>query len=118
MKTGSGRRPSRTVIFLGDSTSMTVGLEGEAYPFHLASLRRWEPDTVFVNCSQPGITSADAAAFFFREALVRHSPSAVVVYLGNCDANATELNKGVYSFWRHCAGGNRILFLSIVPSRG
>lgn len=87
----------QAVIFLGDSTSMTVGLQRESYPFHLSSLARWQQGVVFVNSSQPGITSADATSFFFNKALTQYDPRAVVVYLGNCDANATELNKGIYS---------------------
>jgi tetratricopeptide (TPR) repeat protein len=100
MNIENSRDAQKAVLILGDSTSMTVGFELETWPFHLASTPRWSGRTVFVNSSQPGITSSDAAAFFFNEGLNRYRTGAVIVYLGNCDANASELKKGVYSLYR------------------
>jgi len=83
-----------TILILGDSTSMTVGLERKSYPYLLSGRALWPEGTRIVNTSQPGITAADAAAFFFRFGKEYTDLKAVIVYLGNCDANATELRKG------------------------
>ena len=55
-----------TLLILGDSTSMTVGAEPVMYPYLMADESRWPEAMQFVNCSLPGITSADACAFFFE----------------------------------------------------
>ena len=34
---------------LGDSTSMTIGVEREMYPFHLAGMKNWAAETGIVN---------------------------------------------------------------------
>lgn len=80
-----------TIIILGDSTSMTIGMERKTYPFILADQRIWPEKTEMVNCSQPGFTSGDACAFFFRHIKGFARTKAVIIYLGNCDANASEL---------------------------
>lgn len=92
---------STTILILGDSTSMSIGLEKKAYPFLLANASIWPGDTRIVNCSLPGFTSADAAAFFFRHdrALLKDL-NAVVVYLGNCDSTSSEVRKGKYGYLR------------------
>jgi tetratricopeptide (TPR) repeat protein len=105
MSMENSRDAQKTVLILGDSTSMTVGFEQETWTFHLASMPHWSGRTVFVNCSQPGITSSDAAAFFFNEGLSRYRTEAVIVYLGNVDANASELKKGVYSRYKQWRQG-------------
>lgn len=85
------------IFILGDSTSMTVGVEKSTYPFLLAKAPIWPAGTRFVNFSMPGFTSADAAACFFRHRKsYRRALDAVVLYLGNCDAAATEIRKGKY----------------------
>jgi len=86
-----------TIFILGDSTSMTVGLERKSYPFIMADQKVWRNGTEILNCSQPGFTSSDACAFFFRHINSAMSPKAVIIYLGNCDANATEIAKGRYT---------------------
>lgn len=92
---------STTILILGDSTSMSVGLEKKTYPFLMASAPIWPCDTRIVNCSLPGFTSADAAAFFFRhERALLKDLNAVVVYLGNCDATSSEVRKGKYGYIR------------------
>lgn len=92
---------SNTVMILGDSTSMTIGLERKMYPFLLADAEIWPTDTRIINCSMPGFTSADAVAFFFRHHhSIQKSLRAVVVYLGNCDTASSEVRKGKYSFLR------------------
>lgn len=92
---------STTILILGDSTSMSVGLEKKTYPFLLASATIWPCDTRIVNCSLPGFTSADAAAFFFRhDRAFLKDLNAVVVYLGNCDATSSEVRKGKYGYLR------------------
>ena len=111
MNMENSRDKQKAVLILGDSTSMTVGFEQETWTFHLASMPRWSDRTAFVNCSQPGITSSDAAAFFFNEGLSRYRTGAVIVYLGNVDANASELKKGAYS--RH-----RQLYQGLMMSMG
>lgn len=87
----------KTILILGDSTSMTIGVEKEMYPFHLANMKNWAPGTRIVNCSLPGFTSADACAFFFRNKKELAPLDAVIIYLGNCDAMSSELHKGKYS---------------------
>ncbi|MBU1854074.1 MAG: hypothetical protein KJ957_08570 [Candidatus Omnitrophica bacterium] len=88
------------VLILGDSTSMTVGFERKMYPFILADRKAWLEETEIVNCSQPGFTASDACAFFFRHVKDPISLKAVIIYLGNCDANATEIRKGGYTVFR------------------
>lgn len=92
------------ILILGDSTSMTVGVEKSTYPFHLAKAPIWRAGTRFLNFSLPGFTSADAAACFFRHRKsYRRELDAVVLYLGNCDAAATEIQKGKYGRLREAA---------------
>jgi hypothetical protein len=86
-----------TVLILGDSTSMSIGIERETYPFLLADSAIWPESTTLVNCSLPGFTSADAAAFFFRHrGGLKSTLKVVVIYLGNCDAASSEIHKGKY----------------------
>lgn len=83
-----------SILILGDSTSMTIGLERKSYPYLLADRLSWPEGAKIVNISQPGITASDAAAYFFRFIKKYPDLKAVIVYLGNCDANANELCKG------------------------
>jgi len=55
-----------TILILGDSTSMSIGVERKTHPFVLADRPIWPEDTQIINCSLPGMTAADAAAFFLR----------------------------------------------------
>jgi len=73
---------------------MTIGLERRSYPYVLADRLLWPRETKILNTSQPGITAADAAAFFLRFGKEYPDLKAVIIYLGNCDANANELRKG------------------------
>jgi tetratricopeptide (TPR) repeat protein len=87
----------QTIFILGDSTSMTVGCERHMYPFIMADRGCWPQATEFVNCSQPGFTSADASAFFFRHRKDFPALRAVVIHLGTCDATSWEVRRGRYS---------------------
>jgi tetratricopeptide (TPR) repeat protein len=87
----------KTIFILGDSTSMTIGAERRMYPFLLADRPCWPESTEIVNCSQPGFTSADACAFFFRHRVEYPSLAAVVIHLGTCDAASWEIRRGRYS---------------------
>lgn len=90
----------QTIFILGDSTSMSVGCERHMYPFIMADSSCWPEATEIINCSQPGFTSADACAFFFRHWKNYPGLKAVVIYLGTCDAASWELRKGKYTFFR------------------
>ncbi len=78
---------------------MTIGLERRSYPFLLADQAVWPSGCQFINISQPGITAADAAAYFFRKASVQDI-AAIIIYLGNCDANASELKRARFTPFR------------------
>jgi lysophospholipase L1-like esterase len=93
----------QTIFILGDSTSMSVGCERHMYPFVMADSSCWPDGTEIINCSQPGFTSADACAFFFRHWKNHPGLKAVVIYLGTCDAASWELRKGKYTFFRENA---------------
>jgi hypothetical protein len=87
------------LLILGDSTSMTVGIEKKVYPFIMADCEKWPKDMEIVNCSIPGFTSADALAFFYREFLHKlNLLSAVIICLGNCDSAQSEVKKGRYDY--------------------
>lgn len=101
---------SKSILILGDSTSMSIGLEKKTYPFLLANETIWPEGTRIVNCSVPGITSADAAAFFFsRRGTWFSSLTAVIVYLGNCDTASSEIRKGKYGRYRQAAFRARLV---------
>lgn len=90
---------SNNILILGDSTSMSIGLEREMYPFYLADTDMWPDATNIINCSLPGFTSADAAAFFFRhQALWNDNLCAALIYLGNCDTASSEVKKGCFGY--------------------
>ena len=89
------------VLILGDSTSMTIGLENESYPYKLAQKSTWKPFTRFINCSQPGFTSADACAFFFNHYNKYSNIVAVIINLGTCDSFSSEIKKGKYTLRKH-----------------
>lgn len=92
---------SRNIILLGDSTSMSVGVERKTYTFLMADASVWPERTQIVNCSLPGFTSADIAAFFFKhKELWKENIAAVVIYIGNCDSASTEVVKGRYGYLR------------------
>lgn len=93
-----------TILFLGDSTSMTVGLERTMHPFLSAAKHSWPEGTRFVSCCLPGITAADAVMFYFRhKKQIGKSLRAVVIYLGNCDTASTEVVKGRVGSWKRAA---------------
>lgn len=89
-----------TLFILGDSTSMTIGCERHMYPFLMADQSCWPESTEFINCSQPGFTSADACAFFFRHRKEFPALKAVIIHLGTCDATSWEVRKGKYTPFR------------------
>lgn len=87
-----------TVLILGDSTSMSIGLERQTHTFINAGKHIWPSDTTIVNSSLPGMTAADSAAFYFRHKKKElKNLRAVLIYLGNCDTTSTEVRKGKYS---------------------
>lgn len=87
-----------TVLILGDSTSMSIGLERQTHTFINAGKYIWPSDTTLVNSSLPGMTAADSAAFYFRHKKNElKNLRAVLIYLGNCDTTSTEVRKGKYS---------------------
>jgi hypothetical protein len=79
---------------------MTIGMERHMYPFLMAERECWPQSTVIVNCSQPGITSADASSFFFRHRKDYKNVRAVVVHVGTCDSVSAEIRKGKYTLFR------------------
>jgi len=91
---------NNTIMILGDSTSMSLGVEHHMFPFLIAEREEWPESTEIVNCSQPGITSADACAFFFRHRKDFRALRAVIIHLGTCDATSSEISKGRYTFSR------------------
>jgi len=91
-----------TILILGDSTSMSIGVERKTHPFVLADRPIWPEDTQIINCSLPGMTAADAAAFFLRHKKEWiNDLKAVFIYLGNCDTTSTEVRKGSYTYFRY-----------------
>lgn len=97
-----GNKNSSTILILGDSTSMSIGVEKKTHPFILANRTIWPENTRILNCSLPGMTSADAAAFFFRHKKdFIDDLKSVFIYLGNCDTTSTEVRKGSYSYLRY-----------------
>lgn len=87
-----------TVLILGDSTSMSVGMDEKTYPFFLKNSGMWPDKSTLLNCSLPGFTSADAACFFYTVCRKRlKNLGAVIIYLGNCDAAASEVRKGRFT---------------------
>lgn len=87
-----------SVLILGDSTSMSIGLERQTHTFINAGKHIWPSDTTIVNSSLPGMTAADSAAFYFRHKKKElKNLRAVLIYLGNCDTTSTEVRKGKYS---------------------
>jgi len=105
-----------TLLILGDSTSMTVGAEPVMYPYLMADESRWPEAMQFVNCSLPGITSADACAFFFEYLKKSASPKAVILSLGTCDAMSSEVRKKRYTLGKQMANGLRAAF-GVAPKR-
>ena len=87
----------KSIVILGDSTSMSVGFEEKTYPFLLSRMPVWDKNIQIVNCSIPGFTSADACAFFFKNQKQFEEISSVIIYLGNCDTMSSELYKGKYT---------------------
>jgi hypothetical protein len=86
------------ILILGDSTSMSIGLEKQTHTFINAGKQIWPSDTTIVNSSLPGMTAADSAAFYFRHKKKElKNLRAVLIYLGNCDTTSTEVRKGKYS---------------------
>jgi hypothetical protein len=86
---------------------MTVGAEPQMYPYLMADEARWPESMTFVNCSLPGITAADACAFFFDYLSRAAAPRAVVLSLGTCDAMSSEVRKGRYTLARQVANSTR-----------
>ena len=89
----------KTIIILGDSTSMSVGIDGVSYPYLLSKTPIWDDNTSIVNCSIPGFTSADLCSFFFDNLHTFGEIIAVIIYTGNCDTMSSELPRPRYSFW-------------------
>jgi len=89
----------KTIVILGDSTSMSVGADGVSYPYLLSKVPIWDDNTSIVNCSIPGFTSADLCAFFFDNLNIFGEIVAVIIYTGNCDTMSSELPRPKYSFW-------------------
>jgi hypothetical protein len=91
---------SKNLLILGDSTSMSVGVEKKAWPFLIANTEIWSGNAEIVNCSIPGFTSADAAAYFFKRWAHRlDDVGNVIIYLGNCDSASSEVHKGKCSIY-------------------
>lgn len=87
-----------TFLILGDSTSMSIGLEKQTHTFINAQKNIWPSNTTIVNSSLPGMTAADSAAFYFRHKRNElYNLKGVLIYLGNCDTTSTEVRKGKYS---------------------
>ncbi len=86
-----------SVVILGDSTSMSIGIDGVSYPYLLSELEIWQEGTQLINCSLPGLTSADLCSFFFNNLDSFGDVHAVVVYTGNCDTMSSELKRVKYS---------------------
>ena len=91
---------TKSIIILGDSTSMTIGADHAMYPFKLAEKSIWADGATIINCSLPGFTSADACRFFFEQKHAFGEIKAVIIYLGNCDTMATELPKHKFTPYR------------------
>jgi len=88
-------RKSNTILILGDSTSMSIGVERTMHPFLSSSKNIWPDNTKIVNSSLPGMTAADAVTFFFRHKReLLKDLRAVLIYLGNCDTTSSEVTKG------------------------
>ena len=87
------------IMILGDSTSMSIGMEPCMYPILMAATPCWPANTTLTNCSQPGITSADASAFFMKHRKDGQL-KAVIIHLGTCDSTSSEINKGKYTLLR------------------
>ena len=90
----------KSIVILGDSTSMSIGADMKSYPFILSNMQSWSPNSSIFNCSLPGFTSTDACAFFFNNLALLGDVQSVVIYLGNCDTMASELVKGKYDFFK------------------
>jgi len=91
---------NKSIVILGDSTSMSIGAERKSYPFILSEMKVWSSNSRIVNCSMPGITSMDACAFFFNNLKSFNDIQSVIIYLGNCDTMSSELNEGKYTFFK------------------
>ena len=79
---------------------MAVGFQEASYPFVLARQSIW-PDGGFIeNASLAGFTTADACSFFFDHYKKFQDFHSVIIYLGNCDTQRSELSRGK-STWLH-----------------
>lgn len=108
---------SKKILLLGDSTSMSIGVERKNYSFQLADSNIWPGNTEIINCSLPGFTSADIAAFFFKNKdLWIKSLAAVVIYIGNCDATSSEVKKGRFGYLKE-ARNTAIQVIGITPKK-
>jgi tetratricopeptide (TPR) repeat protein len=91
------KNSQNTVLILGDSTSMSMGLENKMYPFLIAKKDVWPDNYQIINSSLPGMTAADSSAFYFRnKTSLLINLRVVIIYLGNCDTASTEVRKGKY----------------------
>ena len=54
-------------LILGDSTSTTIGGGTVSYPNLLSQNKIWPNGTTLINCSLPGLTSADLCTIFFKD---------------------------------------------------
>ena len=89
----------KSIVILGDSTSMSIGLDGISYPYILSESKIWSQNTQIINCSIPGFTSSDLCAFFFRHLKSFAKIEAVILYTGNCDTMSSELERPRYSYY-------------------
>lgn len=90
-----------TILILGDSSSMTFGLEQHTYPSFLAQQKIWTENTQIINGSQPGFTSAGICAFYFQHLSKFPKLSAVIIYIGNNDGVSTKIRQGKYTRMKH-----------------
>jgi tetratricopeptide (TPR) repeat protein len=87
----------KQVLILGDSSSMTLGIERKSYPFCLADQSIWEEGVEFINGSQPGFTSSGIRAFFVQYNKQFKNLASVIIYIGNNDGVSTEHLQGKYT---------------------
>lgn len=85
-------------LILGDSTSTSIGTANSSYPVLLSEKKVWPKNSTIINCSLPGLTSADLCAIFFKDFFKKlNDISNVIIYIGNCDSASSELRKGKYT---------------------
>jgi hypothetical protein len=92
----------KTILILGDSTSASLGMNQHTHHMILANKNIWPLNTIILNCSMPGMTSADCNAFYKKLSIEKKkSIQAIFIYLGNCDTIAVEYPKKRYTTYKH-----------------